>query len=63
MKGVGMVGLCVACCRDGKWALLIKISGWVLLVEIVDPGVMASRRYQVFVDRTSLVIRGVIFAT
>jgi len=62
MKEVGMVGSCVAC-RDGKWALLIRKSGWVLLVEVVDRGVMASRRYQVFVDRTSLVIRGVIFAT
>jgi len=62
MKEVGMVGLCVACCRDGKWALLIRISGWVLLVEVVDPGVIASHRYQVFVDRTSLVICRVIFA-
>jgi hypothetical protein len=58
-----MEGLFVACCRDGNWALLVKISDWVLLVEIVDPGLIASRRYQVFVDSTSLVIRGVIFAT
>jgi hypothetical protein len=63
MKGVGMEGLFVARCRDGNWALLVKISDWVLLVRVVDPGFIASRRYQVFVDGTSLVIRAVIFAT
>jgi len=58
-----MEWLFVACCRDGNWALLVKISDWVLLVEVVDPGLIASRCYQVFVDIVSLVIHGMIFAT
>jgi hypothetical protein len=58
-----MEGLFVARGRDDNWALLVKISDWVLLLRVVDPGLIASRRYQVFVNSASLVIRGVFFAT
>jgi len=56
-------GLCVAHWGDGNWALLVRISGWVLLVKVVDSSWVASRRYQVPVNNASLVIRGVIFTT
>ena len=47
----------------GNWALLVRISGWVLLVEVVHSSWVASRRYQISVNCASLVIRGVNFAT
>jgi hypothetical protein len=63
IKGVEVEGLFGARWGDGNWALLVRINGWVLLVKVVDPSLIASRRYQVSVNSASLVIRGVIFAT
>jgi len=48
---------------DGNWALLVRISIWVLLVKVVDSSWVASCRYQGSVNSASLVIRWVIFAT
>jgi hypothetical protein len=63
MKKVEVGGLIAARWGDGKWALLGRKNGRVLLVRVVDSGLIASRRYQVSVDSASLAIRGVIFAT
>jgi hypothetical protein len=63
IKGVEVEGLFVARWGDDNWVLLVRINGWVLLVKVVDPSLIASRRYQVSVNSASLVIRGVIFAT
>ena len=55
---------CVLLVRGGgNWALLVRISRWVLVVRVVDSSWFASRRYQVSVNNASLVIRGVIFST
>jgi len=55
------------CCSlwggGGTWALLFRISNWVLVVRVVDPSWVASPRYHVSVNNASLVIRWVIFAT
>jgi len=53
------------CCSlgGGNWALLVRINSLVLVVRVVDPSWVASRRYQIFVNNAPLVIRGVIFAT
>jgi len=36
INGVEVEGLCVARWGDGNWALLVRISDWVLVVRVVD---------------------------
>ena len=51
--------------RWGGWQ--VGVVGWDkwlgLLVTVVGPSWIASRRYQVSINIASLIIRGVIFAT
>ena len=63
LKGLKWRGCVLLVGGDGSWALLVRISGWVLLVNVVDSSWVASRRYQGSVNSASLVIRGVIFST
>jgi len=63
IRGVEVEGLFITRWGDGNWALLVGINGWVLVVKVVGPRLIASRRYQVSINIASLIIRGVIFAT
>jgi hypothetical protein len=56
-------GLFVVCWGNGNWALRGRIDGWVLMVKVVNPSLIASRSYQVSVNSASLIIHGLIFIT